>query len=519
METSKADIVIVGLGAAGGVLFGKLAEAGFDVVGIDAGPHWSPENDFVSDERAMVKTKWDGPRISAGNDPLDVGAGTSGKGVGGGTLHYTMMSLRLHPSDFCTYTNDGVGVDWPISYEDLEPYYEEVERDLPVSGPADYPWGAKRRRPYPMPEHDQSCVDAKFNSGAYKLGIKVVPCPLALVTESLGGRTPCINRGFCEQGCKPNAKSSTLITYVPRGLRAGGRIIDRAMVTRLETDSSGPKITRVAYVKDGKEDVIECGICIVAAFAIETPRLLLNNKTPRHPKGLANSSGAVGKYLMCHADHEVFGRFEAPLYVYRNPPTTSISEDFYETCPGSGYKRGFCIAPYSGRPISVAMTAMGGRADLWGAKLVSFMKEYNFWMQLGMIGEVLPYEHNRVELTDETDEFGLPVTRTVFSLGENEKKMIARAYVIMEEILAAAGATDMFRAPLFVHLMGTARMGDDPHASVVDANLKAHDLDNLYICGTQVFPTSGGVNPTLTAEALAARLGAHLTRKFLNIKN
>lgn len=505
----KTNILIIGLGAAGGVLFGKLAEAGFDVAGLDAGPHWETEHDFVSDEREMEKIKWNDPRISDGENPLDVGGGTSGKGVGGGTVHYTMMSLRLHPSDFRTYSQDGVGVDWPISYDELEPYYTEIEQNLPVAGPENFPW-ARQSKPYLQPAHRLSCVDQKFKLGAEKLGIKVSPCPLALITEPLTGRQPCINRGFCEQGCKPKAKSSTLITYIPRGIAAGGKVIASAMAKKINLDPSGRKVKSVVYIKNGREYEIECNTLILSSFTIETPRILLANRSTKHPDGLANSSGAVGKFLMCHSDHVIYAKFPEPLYVYHNPPTTSITQDFYETDPANGFKRGFSIAPYCGRPISFALGAQAGRTDLWGKKLLDFIREYNFWLQLGIIGEVLPYEHNRVELAGEYDAFGIPITRTTFSIGDNERKMIERGYAVMEKILAAAGATEMFRTPLFVHLMGTTRMGNDPKTSVVDKNLKAHDLDNLFIAGNSVFPTGGASNPTLTTQALAARLANHL---------
>ncbi len=505
----KTDILIVGLGAAGGVLFGKLSEAGFDVTGLDAGPHWETEKDFVSDEREMEKLKWNDPRISEGENPLDVGGGTSGKGVGGGTVHYTMMSLRLHPSDFKTKSQDGVGEDWPIEYYDLEPYYTEIEQDLPIAGPEKFPWAAQSK-PYKQSAHRLSCVDQKFKTGAEKLGIEIAPCPLALITEPVTGRQPCINRGFCEQGCKPKAKSSTLITYIPRGIESGGKVIAGAMAKKINLDETGKKIKSVVYTKNGKDYEVECNTLILSAFAIETPRLLLNNKSNEFPDGLANSSGAVGKYLMCHSDHVVYGKFKDPLFVYRNPPTASVTQDFYETDSKQDFKRGFSIAPYCGRPISFALGAQSGRPELWGRKLIDFMQEYNFWLQLGIIGEVLPYEQNRVELAEEKDSYGIPIARTIFSIGENEKKMIARGYEVMEKILSAAGATETFRTPLFVHLMGTTRMGNDPKNSVVDKDLKSHDLENLYICGNSVFPTGGASNPTLTTQALAARLAGHL---------
>jgi len=513
MKKDKAQIIIVGLGASGGVLFGELAEAGFDVLAIEAGPHWDANKDFTSDERDMEKLSWSYPRISKGDNPLDLGSGTSGRGVGGGTVHYTAMSLRLHPSDFRTKSIDGVGVDWPIDYDELEPYYDQIEEALPVSGPDNYPWGV-RHKSYPMPAHKQGCVDDKFRIGAEKLGIRVETCPLAIITKPLSGRQPCINRGFCEQGCRPKAKSCTLFNFIPRGQKAGGKIITNAMVTKINADSTGKKITGVHYLKNGEIFSVNCDVLILSAFAIETPRLLLSNKSVQHPNGLANSSRAVGKYLMSHSDHVVFARFADPLRIYRNPPVVSISEEYCETRKEHDFVRGFSIAPYSGRPISFALSAIASRPDLWGKKLRDFMKSYNFWLQLGMIGEVLPYESNKVELSSEFDELGLAIPQAHFSVGNNEKKMIEKAYEVMENIMKEAGAVETFRSPLFVHLLGTTRMGDDAKDSVVDRNLKAHDLENLYICGGSVFPTSGAVNPTLTIQALALRLAAHIGENF-----
>jgi choline dehydrogenase-like flavoprotein len=505
----KTDVVIIGLGAAGGVIFGKLAEAGLDVVGIEAGPHWDTARDFVSDEREMDKVRWNDPRISMGNDPLDLSHGTSGKGVGGGTLHYTMMSLRLHSSDFKVRSTEGVGADWPISLEELEPYYDEIENELPISGPDDFPWSG-RKKSYAMHAHRQCCIDEIFRLGAGVVGAEVTACPLALITEPMSGRQPCINRGFCEQGCKPKAKSSTLITYIPRGLKAGGKIISEAMVYKINLDDNEKNITSIEYYKNGQSHIINCKTLVLSAFTIETPRLLLNNKSKHFPNGVANSSGTVGKFLMCHTDHVIYAKFDRPLRQYHNPPTTSISEHFYETSKENNYVRGFSMAPYSALPINFALGAITGRPDLWGEKLISFMKEYNFWMQLGMIGEVLPDENNKVELSDELDEYGLSIPRATFSLGNNEKKMIDDAFQKMEKIMNAAGAIETFRAPLFVHLMGTTRMGDNAKTSVVDKNLKTHDLENLYICGGSVFPTGGAVNPTLTIQALSARLADYL---------
>jgi len=512
------DVLIIGTGAAGSVLASQLAEAGLKVIALDAGPYWQPEKDWVSDELEMRKLFWDGPRINAsrGDSKIGIGTSTSGKAVGGGTIHYSMMALRLHPSDFKTKSLDGVGEDWPITYEDLAPYYDFIEQELPVAGPKEWPWEGKGK--YPQPAHVLDCQAQKFINGCEKLGVKASVCPLALVTafyKSPWGirRNPCTNRGFCHEACKPNAKSYTLLNFIPKAKKHGAKIIDRAFVTKILTGKDG-KAGGAEFYKDGARQSIEARIVILSAFAIETPRLLLASANRDFPKGLANSSGLVGKHLMVHSDHLVYAKFKEPVRTYRNPPTTVITQDFYETKPENGYKRGFTIGPYGARPIDFAGLAIRARQDLWGRKLVDFMKDYNYYIRNGIIGEVLPNEENRVELSDEVDEFGLPIPVVYFKYGENDKKIIEHGLKVSRDIMEAAGATEFFDAPASSHLMGGCRMGDDPKTSVVDSFGRSHDIPNLFIAGTPVFVTGGAVNPTLTVQALAARTADYIARSI-----
>jgi len=222
LSREEVDFCIVGAGAGGGVLGAKLAEAGFSVVILDAGPHWNPVKDFVSDEIASRKLYWTDERITGGENPIELGSNNSGQGVGGSTVHYSMVAMRAHPEDFIRHTleDDVSGADicdWPIKFEDLEPYYEEVEEALQIAGPTFYPWGRRRKR-YPQREHELNASAQVLVRGCAKLGISVAPAPIATLSAPHRDRPPCVYRGFCNYGCTTNAKSSILVTYIPRAI-------------------------------------------------------------------------------------------------------------------------------------------------------------------------------------------------------------------------------------------------------------------------------------------------------------
>ena len=218
----EVDFVIVGVGAAGGVLLQRLARAGFRVVGIEAGPFWDTERDWVSDEAGSHNLYWNDLRITGGKNPLSFGANNSGKGVGGGSVHWAGFTPRFHPSDFTVYSDTGLGADWPISYWDLKPYYALLEKEIPVSGPAYYPWGDPHG--YTYGPHPTAGVANTLINGCTKLGIRVsVGGPVAINAGSHADRPHCIYRGFCIQGCKVGAKQSTLVSHVPDALTTRGR--------------------------------------------------------------------------------------------------------------------------------------------------------------------------------------------------------------------------------------------------------------------------------------------------------
>ncbi len=486
----------------------RLARAGFHVIGFDAGPFWDTERDWVSDEKGAHNLYWNDLRITAGKHPLAFGANNSGKGVGGGTVHWASFAPRLHPSDFRIHSEDGVGVDWPIAYSDLKPYYELMELELPVSGPSYYPWGDPHG--YPYGPHPMGGVGDALIRGCTNLGIGVsAGGPVAILNGSRADRPHCIYRGFCIQGCKVGAKASTLITHVPDAIENGAEIRPNCMVACIHVNGDR-RVTGVTYFDpEGRERFQKAKAVIVAGYSIETPRLLLNSACPGFENGLANSSDCVGRYLMAQAGNVVSGRFEELVRMYKAPPAHALTEEFYETDPKRGFARGFAIQTVGPLPISFAkqmMTAKGA----WGWGLRSVMMDYNHWAAFGFLGEILPHAENRVQLAEEKDQFGLPIAKITFNLGDNDKKLIEYGKNKTMDVMWAAGAREVVQEARYAHLVGAARMGDDPRTSVVDQFGRTHDIANLFICDGSIMPTQGSANPGLTIMSLAARAADYL---------
>jgi len=507
-EDEVVDYVVVGVGSAGGVLLQRLARAGFTVIGLEAGPFWDTERDWVSDEAGSYNLYWNDLRITGGEHPLALGSNNSGKGVGGGSVHWAAFTPRLHPSDFEVYTRDGVGADWPITYEEIEPYYELLEQEIPVAGPAWFPWGKPHGHPYAP--HPMGGVGDTLIKGCTKLGIPVsAGGPVAILSASHGDRPHCIYRGFCIQGCKVGAKASTLVTHVPDALKHGAEIRGSSMVARVSMDKAGRTNGVIYFDLEGKEHFQRARAVIVSGYAIETPRLLLNSACPGHEQGLANSSGTLGKYLMAQAGNVVLGRFDELIRMYKAPPAHALTEEFYETDPKRDFARGFAVQTVAPLPIAFAKQCMTSKA-LWGWGLRRMMMDYNHWSTLGVLGEILPWEDNRVELAEEKDRFGLPVAKTFFGLHDNDHKLIEFGTKKVMEIMSAAGATEVVSESRYAHLVGAARMGADPAKSVCDKFGRTWDIPNLFIMDGSVMPTQGSANPGLTIQALAARTADYL---------
>jgi choline dehydrogenase-like flavoprotein len=503
-ESEAVDFAIVGTGAGGGTLACRLAEAGFSVVAFDVGPWWRPLEDFASDETHQQKLYWTDERICDGADPLTLGANNSGQSVGGSTVHFAMVSLRFGPHRLKSRSLLGYGADWPIDWREMWRYYTEVEQALKISGPVNYPWGPRRPR-YPYRPHELNAAGLVLAIGAEAMGIAWAPTPLATISAPRGRAHPCVYRGFCVSGCSTNAKQSALVTWIPRAVTAGAEIRDLAMVGRIETDAGNGRVTGVHYCREGRWRFQRASNVVVAGYAIETPRLLLNSATDRYPDGLANSSGLVGKNLMVQANQAVYGTMEQEVRWYKGPPSLALTEHWNYSEEGKDFAGGYCFMSQGPLPVAWAGLVAGARG-LWGEPLRREMEKYNHQAGLKIVGEVMPSESNRVTLAEEKDRFGLPIARVTFSYGENDKRLIRHAMGSMRQCLELAGARELWdENDDTAHLNGTARMGADPTSSVVNADCRSWDIPNLWICDGSVFPTVGGVNPSLTIQAIACR--------------
>ena len=502
-DDEEVDFAIVGTGAGGGTLACKLAEYGFSVVALDAGPYWRPLEDFASDEMHQSKLSWTDERLVDGDNPLQLGSNNSGRSVGGSTVHFAMVSLRFRPEWFKARTLLGYGADWPVDWREMWSYYREVEEALMISGPVNYPWGPERPR-YPYRPHQLNAAARILARGAEALGIAWTPTPIATLSAPRGLAPPCVYRGFCTSGCSTNAKQSVLNTWLPRALAAGAEIRDLAMVGRIETDEAG-RASGVHYHREGRWRFQRARNVVVAGYAIETPRLLLMSANAKFPDGLANSSGLVGRYLTVQGNQAVWGVMEEEVRSYKAPPSLAVTEHWNYTDEGKDFHGGYCYMSQGPLPMLWSGTQATARG-LWGDDLVREMQRYNHVTGLKVVSEYMPQERNCVTLADETDRYGLPIARVTYSWCGNDKAMNRHALRFMRMALEAAGAGELWdQEDDTCHLNGTCRMGDDPATSVVDGDCRSWDIPNLWICDGSVFPTVGGVNPSLTIQAIACR--------------
>ena len=499
-DDDEVDLAIVGCGAGGSVLAQRLARHGWRIVVLEAGPFWDPDTDWVSDEEGAHHIYWNANRIVGGEDPVELGKNNCGHGVGGSMVHFAGYTPRFHPSDFETFTRDGVGADWPIAYADLKGHFERLEQELPVAG-QHWPWGDPHG--YPHGPHPIGGAAERAWEGARACGIEMRVGPVAITNGTFGNRPHCIYRGFCLQGCKVGAKASPLVTHVPDALEHGVEIRADSMAIRVEAGESGG-CTGVTYVRDGREGFQRASAVVVAGYSIESPRLLLSS-------GLGNAADQVGRYVMVQGAPQVAGRFPETLRMYKGPPPEVSSEQFYETDETRGFARGFSVQTVSPLPIGWAEHVLAD--GHWGKALREYMRDYNHWATLGALSELLPRADNRVTLAEQQDTFGVPIARFDYTQCDNDRKNIAFAKTKLYEIWEAAGAQDTLEIDRYAHLVGGCRMGTSPEESVVDRDHRAWSVPNLLVADTSVMPTQGSANPALTTMALASRLADRLVAK------
>jgi choline dehydrogenase-like flavoprotein len=506
-DAEIVDAVVIGAGAGGGPLLMRLAQAGLSVVALEAGRRWSPAEDFATDEMAQEKLFWKDERLSAGADPIPFGKNNSGIGVGGSTLHWTAYAPRAQPDDFRLATEFGVGRDWPIGYDDLAPYYGEVERLLGVSGPNPYPWGPERDEGYPLAPLPLNGAAELMQRGGAALGLKTSPAPNAALSstyyqEGVGYRPACSNRGFCQAGCSTGAKGSVDVTFILLALKAGAEIREQSFVTGFERDGAG-RMTAVLYRDAHGEQRQRCRHVFLCAGAVESPRLLLLND-------LANSSGQVGRNFMAHPGVQVWGVFDDLIKPTRGVPGGLISEDTHRP-KDADFAGGYLVQSIGVMPVTYA-GQLARSEKLWGQALVDHMQSFNHVAGINILGDCLPHADNRLTLSDELDGRGLPKPLVAFSNGDNEKRMGAHAERLLRDIWTAAGARELHVVQRNAHTLGTCRMGVDGDDAVVNADCRSFDIANLYICDNSVYPSALSVNPALTQMALSLRTADRFLR-------
>jgi choline dehydrogenase-like flavoprotein len=498
--SEEVDCVVIGLGAGGSPLLARLAQAGLKVVALEAGPWHDPTTDFATDEKAQAFLFWNDERLAAGGTPLAMGRNNSGTGVGGSTLHFTAYTPRPLPDDLTLKTDFGVGEDWPITYDELAPYYEEVEQFLGVSGPTPYPWGPARSKGYALPPLPLNSAAQLMMRGAEKVGIRTSPAANAALSapffqEGVGWRQACTNRGFCQAGCSNGAKSSMDVTYIPLAVQAGADIRPDSFVTEIERNDKG-LVSAVVYIRNGQTHRIACKHLFLCAGAVETPRLLLLNE-------LALTSGQVGRNLMAHTGIQVWGTFPEEVRPTKGIPGGLISQDTHRP-KDADFIGGYLLQSIGVMPVTFASQAARGR-KLWGQAMRDYMQKFNHIAGINILGDCLPHADNYLELSDELDARQLPKPRIHFTAQENEQRMTAHAEKTMRNIWEAAGATDIWSFDRYAHVIGTARMGLSGDDAVVDHNGRAFDVPNLYISDNSTFPSALSVNPALTIMALSLR--------------
>ena len=529
--TTPVDVLIIGAGASGAAVAWSLADTRMRILCLEQGD-WVRSTDFPSagrdwESRQMGDFSFSpNRRNSAADYPINEDASpikiANFNGVGGGTILYAGHFPRMHPSDFRVRTLDGVADDWPINYATLEPYYAVNDRMMGISGLAGDP--AYPPKTPPMPPLPLGRTGMTLGRALNSLGWHWWPSDSAMATDDTTGRARCINLGHCIAGCAQGAKASTDLTYWPEAIRARVEVRTRCRVREIVTNAQGMATGVIYYDAQGVEQFQAAELVILACNGIGTPRILLNSASPRHPDGLANSSGLVGRNLMFHPYASIRGAFDTPLDGYRGPHIGLWSQQFYETDPRRGFVRGYTYQFSRGQgPVMTAVWGMGAGQIPWGE---DHHRAYRTWFDhsAGMLAicEDLPEEHNTVTLDPLLkDANGIPAPKLNYTLSENSRRMLDHAVARGTEILNAAGAREIASdSPLAAagwHLMGTARMGTDPSRSVVNEWGRCHDVKNLFIVDGSIFVTSGGVNPTATIQALALYIADSIKQRLANL--
>lgn len=522
----SADVVIVGSGVAGSLTATRLASAGLKVVVLEAGPRVQRAAAMAQYREALIKipecpypdTPYaphpvsDDPDHYYVQDGADKFASPYLRLVGGSTWHWLGTTLRLVPDDFRLRSKFGVAVDWPITYNDLESWYCDAERELGVAGDPNADLGVTRSQPYPLPPIPLSYSD-QLTAAAIKGAYTVQPTPQARNSERYDNRPACCGSSSCIPICPVQAKYDAT-SHVVKAEAAGAQVVADAIVSRIEAGADGKITALIVKRPDGSEDRATAKVFVIAAHGIETPKLLLQSRTEQRPGGIANSSGLVGRNLMDHPSQLNFALAAEPLGMYRGPISTGGIEStragdwradhaaFRIQLDNRGWEW-----PTGGPATTVkdliAQGLRGGQLERTLADRSS--REINI---VPMVEQLPSLDNRIVPDFDRRDAIGIPRPRITYRIDEYSKNALAHGRRIFREIAKAMNATELHEPSDIVssgHVMGTYRMGTDAKQSVVNLDHRSHDHPNLFLLGSGVFPTGGASNPTLTIAALTLR--------------
>jgi len=531
-ERYEADVVIVGAGIAGTLVGYRLASAGRDVLILEAGP-WVDRAEALRAYRSNPIKTPDAPYPSQPYAPrptvLDLrdgyyvqdGPATFGstyeRRVGGTTWHWQGTAMRFVPNDFRLRTLYGVGHDWPIDYDELEPWYVEAEREIGVAGDPEDDLDSPRSAPYPLPPIPASYVDRRIDAVLRPLGMRVRLSPHARNSIPFQNRPPCCGSNTCVPICPVGAKYDASV-HARLAQRVGTRILDRAIAHRIDVDAEG-RTTAVAFKRpDGSEHKAVGRQFVIAAHGVETPRLLLMSRSDRLPDGVANSSGQVGRNLMDHPVQVSLALARDPVYPYRGPGEISGIEHMRDGAFRSRHgafrmpigNDGWSFGGETIVALAETLIAEGKRGrELRAALADAGLRQ----VRLAALLEQLPDPDNRVTLAEERDALGLPRPKLTYAIDDSVLSAREEARRLADLVFDGLDATRRIHVDSLFgagHIMGTYRMGTDPVTSVADPFGRTHDHPNLFLVGSGVFPTGATANPTLTLAALALRTAAEM---------